>query len=213
MADLTEQTRALRATLSRIQGRRDACSRRLADAEREVARLIVEEDTLDRVCNLFRILIDREVVDNAQTAERLLSEGLRTIFDDLELSVRADVDVQRGKVSVDLITLQSQPNGSVTEASSTDAFGGSVSVVQSILLRIVVAVRRGLRPILLLDESLAAVAEQYVPRVGLFLSELSVRMGLDILVVTHNPMLVEAADKAYRIHKDTGEAVFTKVRA
>lgn len=212
MADLTEQVRGLRATLSRIQGRRDACVRRLSDAEKEVLRLMIEEDVLDRVCNLFRVLIDREVVDNAQTAERLLSEGLKTIFDDLNLSVRTEVDVQRGKVSVDLYTVQTQPNGVTTEAASTDAFGGSVSVVQSILLRVVVVMRRGLRPLLLLDESLAAVAEQYVPRVGLFLSELATRMGLDILVVTHNTTLVEAADKAYRIRKDTGEAVFTEVR-
>ena len=173
---------------------------------------MIEEDVLDRVCNLFRVLIDREVVDNAQTAERLLSEGLKTIFDDLNLSVRTEVDVQRGKVSVDLYTVQTQPNGVTTEAASTDAFGGSVSVVQSILLRVVVVMRRGLRPLLLLDESLAAVAEQYVPRVGLFLSELATRMGLDILVVTHNTTLVEAADKAYRIRKDTGEAIFTEVR-
>jgi DNA repair exonuclease SbcCD ATPase subunit len=212
VADLTEQVRGLRATLSRVQGRRDACVRRLADAEKEVLRLVGEEDVLDRVCNLFRVLIDREVVDNAQTAERLLSEGLRTIFDDLNLSVRTEVDVQRGKVSVDLYTVQTQPNGVTTEAASTDAFGGSVSVIQSILLRVVVVMRRGLRPLLLLDESLAAVAEQYVPRVGLFLSELATRMGLDILVVTHNTTLVEAADKAYRIRKDTGEAIFTEVR-
>ena len=212
MADLTEQVRGLRATLSRVQGRRDACVRRLADAEKEVLRLMIEEDVLDRVCNLFRVLIDREVVDNAQTAERLLSEGLRTIFDDLNLSVRTEVDVQRGKVFVDLYTVQTQPNGVTTEAASTDAFGGSVSVIQSILLRVVVVMRRGLRPLLLLDESLAAVAEQYVPRVGLFLSELATRMGLDILVVTHNTTLVEAADKAYRIRKDTGEAIFTEVR-
>ena len=212
MADLTEQVRGLRATLSRVQGRRDACVRRLADAEKEVLRLMIEEDVLDRVCNLFRVLIDREVVDNAQTAERLLSEGLRTIFDDLNLSVRTEVDVQRGKVSVDLYTVQTQPNGVTTEAASTDAFGGSVSVIQSILLRVVVVMRRGLRPLLLLDESLAAVAEQYAPRVGLFLSELATRMGLDILVVTHNTTLVEAADKAYRIRKDTGEAIFTEVR-
>ena len=167
---------------------------------------------LDRVCNLFRLLIDREVVDNAQTAERLLSEGLRTIFDDINLSVRAEVDVQRGKVSVDLYTVQTQANGVTTEAASTDAFGGSVSVIQSILLRVVVVMRRGLRPLILLDESLAAVAEQYVPRVGLFLTELATRMGLDILVVTHNPAPVEAADKAYRIRKDMGEAIFTEVR-
>jgi len=212
VADLTSNIRDLRNSLTRLQGRRDAIVSRLSSVEAEILRLSVEEEVLDRVCSLFRLLIDREVVDNAQMAERLLSEGLKTIFDDLDLRVRSEVDIQRGKVSVDLFTVQVQPNGVTTEASSTDAFGGSVSVIQSILLRVVVLMRRGMRPVLLLDESLAAVAEQYVPRVGLFLSELSKRLGLDVLVVTHNPTLVEASDRAYRIRKDSGEAVFTEVR-
>jgi ABC-type lipoprotein export system ATPase subunit len=76
------------------------------------------------------------------------------------------------------------------------------------LLRIVVLTRRGLRPLLLLDESLAAINEQYIPRVARFLSLLSDRLGLDILAVTHNPTLVEEADTAYRIQAQKGAAVF-----
>lgn len=174
--------------------------------------MVEEEQILDRVCDLFRVLIDKEVVDNARSAEMLLTEGLKSIFDDMDLSVRTEVDVQRGKVSVDFYTVQNQPNGVQTEAPSTDAYGGSVSVVQSVLLRIVVMLRRGMRPLLLLDESLGAVAEQYVPRVGQFLRLLSERVGMDILAVTHNPVLVEAAHKAYRIRKDNGEATFTEIR-
>jgi DNA repair ATPase RecN len=175
-------------------------------------RLTGEEQVLDRVADLFRVLIDREVVDNAKSAESLLTEGLKAVFDDMDLAVRSEVDVQRGKVSVDLYTVQTQPNGVKTEAAATEAYGGSVSVVQSVLLRVVVTLRRGMRPLLLLDESLGAVAEQYVPRVGQFLRLLSERVGMDILAVTHNPVLVEAAHKAYRIRKDNGEATFVEVR-
>jgi len=35
---------------------------------------------------------------------------------------------------------------------------------------------------------------------------------LDILLVTHNPALVEAADKAYRIVKKNGSAKFEVTR-
>jgi len=99
----------------------------------------------------------------------------------------------------------------ITEGSSMDVYGGSVSTVQSTLLRIVVLTRRSLRPLLLLDESLSAVAERYVPRVGNFLRTLSEKLNLDILVVTHNPTLVEQADVAYRIKKIKGSATFTKI--
>ena len=197
--------------VDRTEALRDAAVRSLSVVERQVSSLEVEGEVLSRVADLFRTLIDREVVDNAKAVEALLTEGLQAIFDDLDLSVRTEIDVQRGKVAVDLLTVQKQEDGTVTEGSSTDAYGGSVSTVQSVLLRIVVLNRRGLRPLLLLDESLGAVAEHYVPRVGQFLSVLAERMGLDVLAVSHNPALVEAASTAYRIQKKDGEATFRKI--
>ena len=88
-----------------------------------------------------------------------------------------------------------------------------MATVQSVLLRIVVTHRRGLRPLILLDESLAAVAEHYVPRVGRFLRMLAERLGVDILAVSHSQTLVEEADLAYRIHKKDGEAQFRPIRS
>lgn len=210
--DLT-QLEKVRSDLSRVQALRDESIRRLKEVEARVGFLEVESEILQKVGDLYRLLIDQEVVDNARTAEDLLTEGLQAVFDDLDLSVRAAVDVQRGKVSVDLLTVQKQRDGSITEGSSTEAYGGSVSTVQSVLLRIVVLTRRGLRPLLLLDESLGAVAEDYVPRVGQFLGLLSERLGLDILAVSHNPVLVEAAKTAYRIRKEGADsATFRKIR-
>lgn len=208
---MTSQYTDLVQSLTRVEALRDASVRALSESEMQVGSLEAESEVLDRVADLFRVLIDREVVDNAKAVESLLTEGLQAIFDDLDLSVRSEIDVQRGKVAVDLITVQKQADGTVTEGSSTDAYGGSVATVQSVLLRIVVLNRRGLRPLLLLDESLAAVAEHYVPRVGQFLALLSERMGLDVLAVSHNPTLVEAASTAYRINKKDGKASFRKV--
>lgn len=202
----------LTSDLQRVEALRDSAVKRASDAERRILFLDAEVATLDHVANFFRLLINREVVDNAVSAQNLLTEGLQVVFDDLDLSVRAQVEVQRGKVSVDLVTVQNQADGTVTEGGSTEAYGGSVSTVQSVLLRIVVLNRRGLRPLLLLDESLGAVAERYVPRVGHFLALLSDRLGVDILVVSHNPVIVEAAKTSYRISKTAGAAAFKKIR-
>lgn len=196
----------------RVESLRDAAIKRLSTVEDQIIELEAEEAILNRVADLFRHLIDQEVIENAKTAQDLLTEGLRAVFDDLDLSVRSEVDIQRGKVSVDLVTVQQQADGTTTEGAPTDAYGGSVATVQSVLLRIVVLSRRGLRPILLLDESLGAVAEHYVPRVGHFLSLLSERMGLDVLAVSHNPVLVEASHQAYRIKKQNGAASLSALK-
>lgn len=199
--------------LARAQTLRDSAEKRVLDIEGRLLFLEGEAELLSRVADLFRHLIDQEVLANARTAQDLLTEGLQAIFDDLDLSVRADVDVERGKVSVDLITVQKEPDGSSTEGLALDSYGGSVATVQSVLLRIVVLSRRGLRPLLVLDESLTAVAENYVPRVGRFIAALAERMGVDVLAVSHNPALVETATSAYRIRRVGGAATFKKVRS
>ncbi len=202
---------SLTSSLIRVETIRDGHKSKIQEVEQSISVLESEDEVLGKVADLFRTLIDKEVVDNAKTVESLLTEGLQAIFDDIDLSVRSEVDVQRGKVSVDLLTVQRHSNGSTVEGSPMESYGGSVATVQSVLLRIVVLNRRGLRPLLLLDESLAAVAEHYVPRFGQFLSLLSDRMGLDVLAVTHTPALVEAAKTAYRINKIDGKATFRRV--
>ena len=200
------------SSLDRVEALKDSATHRLQNLSDQVDSLEADVEVLDRVADLFRALIDQEVVDNAKTVEDLLTEGLQAIFDDLDLSVKSEVDVQRGKVSVDLLTVQKEPDGTTIEGSSTDAYGGSVSTVQSVLLRVVVVSRRGMRPLLLLDESLGAIAEHYVPRVGKFLSVLCDRMSIDILAVSHNPALIEAADTSYRISKKGGTATLKRLR-
>jgi ABC-type branched-subunit amino acid transport system ATPase component len=83
--------------------------------------------------------------------------------------------------------------------------------MQSILMRITVIFRRGLKPLLLLDETLAAVADKYVDRAAKFLSILSTRMGLDILLISHDDALVSAAHNSYVVDKKQDRASFKKV--
>jgi len=209
---LAQRTRAVRSSLDVLRGRRDAAALRLSKASAEVSRLEGEEEVADLAGGVLRTLIDDEVTLSVKAVEDLLTDGLRAVFDDQDLSVRADVDVQRGKVSVDLVTVQRQADGTVTEGLSRDAFGGAVTTVQSVLLRTIVIVRRGMRPVMFLDESLPAFDANYVGNMGAFLRSLCAKLGMDILLVSHNPAMVEAADRAYRIVKTDGRATFRRLR-
>ncbi|MBV6342951.1 hypothetical protein HWQ67_15320 [Candidatus Magnetobacterium casensis] len=164
------------------------------------------------MATLLRGLIDREVTLSVQAIERLQTEGLQAVFPDQHLAVKSVVDVQRGKVSVDLVTVQTRGDGVVIEGGGNDSFGGAVTTLQSVLLRILIILRRGLRPVLILDETLPALDGNYVVNVGKFLRLISKQLGIDILLVTHNPVLVEAADRAYRIVRRDGVARFEETR-
>jgi hypothetical protein len=197
--------------VDRATALRDAATKRLSETKAEIKRLENEGEVLDHVSELFRRLIDREVTTGVKAVEKLQSEGLQTVFSDQDISAEAEVDVVRGKISVDLTTVHKRPDGSVIKGQSLDGFGGSVTTVQSVLLRIIVMIRRGLRPLLLLDEALPAFDADYIVNVGQFLKVLCDRLGIDILLVTHNQALVESVDNAYRIVRRPSGARFERI--
>jgi ABC-type thiamine transport system ATPase subunit len=54
------------------------------------------------------------------------------------------------------------------------------------------------KPLLLLDETLASVSDEYVDATGSFLQQLSEAMKVDVLLVTHKQAFLDHADKSYR---------------
>ena len=208
---ITSDVASLRSRVDRVVGRRDEVSRRIGDTKTNIRKLDSEGHLCQLVSELFRQLIDAEVNAGVQAVEGLLTEGLSAVFSDQQISVRSEVGVKYNKVSVDLITTQKQQDGTISEGDCIDAFGGAVTTVQSVLLRLIVVMRRGLRPVLFLDESLPAFDANYVDAMGKFLRLLCERMGVDILLVTHNPALVEASHRAYRIRRTPKGAKFDLV--
>ncbi len=203
---------SLRSRADQLRGARDAAHRRVVETKRQIKELEDEGELLALVQGVLRTLIDKEVTAGVEAVEKLLTEGLQTVFHDQKLSVESEVSISRGKVSVDLVTVHERPDGTVIKGVSNDAFGGAVATVQSVLLRIIVMKRRGLRPLLLLDESLPAFDAGYVHNMGEFLQLVCERLDIDILLVTHNPALVEASNRAYRIVRTKSGARFERMR-
>jgi chromosome segregation ATPase len=206
-----ERLKSLNNSLCVAQGRREEVRRSLRDSRESVSRLENESQLLDHVAVLLHTLIDGEITEGVKAIESLQSEGVRAVFNDQDIAVRADVEVSRGKVNVSLVTSQRKENGDLIEGLALDGFGGAVSTVQSILLRLAIIFRRGLRPVLFLDETLPAFDDRYVHSMASFLKTLCKRMGVDILLVTHNPTLVDAGDRAYRIRRDKGFCTFQRI--
>jgi len=203
----------LRNRIGLLKGRRQEVRRSLSEARDSVRHLSNEMDILVRVTEFLRTLIDLEITEGVKSIESLQTEGVRAVFQDQDITVRGEIEVSRGKVTVNLITTQQKENGDVIEGESLDGFGGAVSTVQSILLRLALIFRRGLRPVLFLDETLPAFDDKYVHNMATFLKVLCKRLGVDILLVTHNQALVDAADHAYVIRRERGHSIVRKVHA
>jgi len=201
----------LRATANKALGLRTALDQQIVENDAKISELENEEELLELVANLIRRLIDGEVTDGVKAVEKLQSEGLAEIFYDQELSVRAEVEESRGKVSVSLLTQRRLADGTLVEGVADQSFGGSVLTMQSILMRATVIFRRNMRPVLFLDETLAAVANKYLDRAAKFLSKLCKQLDMDILLISHDEALINAADHAYVVSDEGGKARFRKL--
>lgn len=208
--ELPELT-GVEAKANKALGLRDALDQQISENQDQIEELENEEELLDLVANLIRRLIDAEVTDGVKAVEKLQTEGLQEIFYDQELSVRAEVEESRGKVSVSLFTQRRLKDGTLVEGIADQSFGGSVLTMQSILMRATVIFRRNMRPVLFLDETLAAVSNKYLDRAAKFLSKLCDRLGLDILLISHDEALINAADHAYVVSDNGGKAKFRKL--
>jgi ABC-type thiamine transport system ATPase subunit len=52
-------------------------------------------------------------------------------------------------------------------------------------------------PFLAIDESLAFLADKYVPNASTFIKDLSKEFNMPIVMVTHNPLFTKSSDQTY----------------
>lgn len=201
----------LRSNLDKALGVREILAQQKIALDKEVVFLEGEEEILTLVVELFRRMADSEISEAVGAVETLQTEGMQTVFTDQKISVEALVEHRRGKVCVDLLTVREE-GGMVVRGKSINSSGGSITTIQSVLMRVIVILKHGLRPFLVLDESLMAVEPRYIPQMGALLQSLCERLGMDILLITHNAALADTAHHHWKLRNPKGPVWFEKVR-
>jgi len=197
--DLIHRVRAVEESSIRIATLRDRMTFELAAKEAEVSQLTVRVEKLTKVSELFRALLDQLVVKQVRTIEGVVTEGLNTIFFDLGLGFEAEISPKYNKVSVDFLFRQGAADDPLAiRGKPLDSFGGGPSAVADLILRMMALLRLKRRPLLLLDETLASVSDDYVDATGSFLQQLAESMKIDVLLVTHKQSFLDHANRAYR---------------
>jgi hypothetical protein len=197
--ELAKRVRALSDNSVQFVALRDRMVSELASKEAEVVELSVKIEMLTKVGELFRVLMDLMVVKQVRAVEDIVTEGLQSIFRDLDLSFEADVGPKYNKVSVDFFIRQGAKDDPLSHRGKPmEAFGGGPSSVASLVLRVLTVLRLKRWPFLVLDEALGAVSDEYTEPTGQFIQALAKKMGISVLLVTHKPAFVDHADTAYK---------------
>ena len=185
--------------------KKDMLTSKQAEYAQEVADLQTENIVLEKVEELYKFLLDKYVHQYAESFSDVVTEGLQSIFYDQDIRLDLNVTDKHGKVWVEFETVRDGHKGHPLES-----FGGGVAAVQSLLLRILVMLKKDLARYLILDESLAALADYYVPNAGEFISSMCEKTGIDVLLITHNKEFLEHCDQSYNASLEDGALVLDK---
>ena len=198
------RVQALNRNSARVQAVRDQIATDLDTRHREVERLTTQIERLTKVGELLRVLLDRLVLDQVKTIEGIVTEGLQAIFFDQRLSFEADVSQKYNKVAIDFFLRQGEEAMAI-RGHPLESFGGGPSSIASLVLRLLALLRLKRAPLLFLDETLAAVSDDYIDAAGQFLNKLAKNTGIDVLLVTHKQAFLDHADLAYQGSESTAE--------
>jgi len=158
-----------------------------------------------KASTVLKYLLDHMVKDEVERMAGLITYGLKTIFDDQNLKFVPEITKKNEKIYIELKTNNDGIEGGYK------AFGGSVAVIESFLLRILCVLKKKYTRLMILDETFAAVGEEYIANTGKLISELSKKIGLDVLLVTHQKEFQHNADHVYRVRESKDGLIMEKI--
>jgi ABC-type uncharacterized transport system ATPase component len=194
---LKERLSSLRDGISRVQAYRDFLNGQITSSDADVVRLRHRSDLFQRCSEVYKSWLEDSLRSNIDSMADLATTGLRHIIHDQSLTFRIQQEMKYNRVSIKFLL---EEDG--TEGNPMDSFGGGAVLVISLILRLAVMARMGMGNLLLLDESMFALANRYVPAAASFMRQLAEETNINILMVTHNEEFMNNAHTAYEAYKD-----------
>ena len=135
----------------------------------------------------------------------IVTDGLRAVFDREDISFLVNFEISRGQMTVEP-RFRMKIGQHEVETAARDAKGGGVLDVASFLLRCVMLVllRPKLKRVLVCDEVFKHLSREHLPRAASLVKEMSERLGIQMLMVTHKDEFIDAADKVFDVGMKDG---------
>lgn len=193
--------------LERVKGRYEEKNRILDETTNRLEENEKRIDVYKGINLLFEkasVIARRKIKDEI---ELLVTHGLRSVFEDPSIEFKVDFVSRRNQIEADFY-LEWTEAGKRIKGNIADTYGGGIVDIISIILRLVVLELSGISGPLFLDEPGKMISEQFVPNFGKFLIELSRTFKRQIILITHNSVLAEYANKMFEVSlNEKGESI------
>jgi DNA repair exonuclease SbcCD ATPase subunit len=191
-----------------LKGARDILISNKEESLKTIKNLTLELDLLEKCSAVFEKLLDISLKEKLKKMDELVTYGLKTVIEDQSLDFKSVPTQKRDRLWVDLNTVTEEG----VEGNAIDMCGGGVAAIESYLLRNIVIVQNKLKRFMYLDEPFKQISVEYVPLISSLCKELSKKLDMDILVISHTPGIIDHADRIYRASKDNGKLKLKRER-
>lgn len=181
------------------KGKMEQLKGRKSVLEEKLQSILNNIDVLEQVRLLLQKTAEFTRERSRQQIEQLVTNCLQYIFDS-NLEFKIEISESRGRPEAEFFVV-SNIDGDKIKTRPQEARGGGIVDIISLALR--VAMLQSSAPDiegpLILDEPAKHVSEEYIVHVAEFLKQVNIMFGRQIIMVTHNRHLGEAADRVFRV--------------
>lgn len=193
----------IQTTLQRKAGRRDQLQQQVIDATSQLATISQEQEDISRALEIIQQVAKLTQQQLEIHISELVSLALEAVFSNPYKMV-LKFETRRNRSEADLLFQDETGN----LLSPMEAVGGGVVDVAALALRIALWSLKRPRPraVMIMDEPLRFLSSDLQDQASRMLKEISSKIGIQFLVVTHAQNLLEAADKVFEVKWEEGES-------
>jgi DNA repair exonuclease SbcCD ATPase subunit len=188
----TDRLKQLQAGISRLSTYRDILQSQMTALEKEETDASYKADLYQRCSEVFKTWLEDSMKRNVDSMAQLATTGLQHVIHDQKLTFNIKQEAKYNRLAMRFVL---EKDG--VEGDPVQSYGGGAAVIISFVLRIAVMARMKMANLLILDESMLALSNSYVPGAAAFMRQLAEETGINILMVTHNPEFLNQAHIAY----------------
>ncbi len=200
-------------TVERKIGERERIKKEISEKESELKKIEKERDILKKSSEILKNAYEKVRKNTIEGIESLVNKALQKIFDDLIFKIELE-DERNKKVAKPLIKKITQDFE--FEGDPLNTSGGTVSQIISLALRISI-LEKSLNPRfegpLILDEPLTFLDEGSKRKIGDFIKSISEYLKRQIILITHDRILMEIGDKIFYVTQEEGESKVQEIES
>lgn len=189
--------------ISREEGKQASCLKSLEEAKKTMDSLSKKQVLLERAQVFLQDTAKRTQEQLKIHIEDLVQLALDTCFPGI-YEFKVEFEIKRGKTEA---TLLFYTNGMAI--NPMEASGGGVIDLAAFALRIASWTLSKTRNVVILDEPFRFLSKDLQPQANQIIKELSKRLNLQFILVTHSPEMVSAADRIFEVRKEKGKSIVT----